>query len=168
MSGACGYPRAGCCNTLVPPSPVTNPTAQVFSANAPGQTALAWFAPSIGSGTFSTSLDSLRFTLRCESNVTLTFPGTLYYSSTATSNFTVKFIILLTNTLTGQVSIPNYQVPQQVTLVPGHSTPITPALPIVLPPGTYNAYIQLQQVNTPTGSLYLDGVMYESYVRTYV
>ena len=100
--------------------------------------------------------------------MTLTFPGTLYYSSTATSNFTVKFIILLTNTLTGQVSIPNYQVPQQVTLVPGHSTPITPALPIVLPPGTYNAYIQLQQVNTPTGSLYLDGVMYESYVRTYV
>ena len=173
MSGACGVPRR-CCG--VPQLPLSNIVAQSFVQNTPAATALVFNGDGI-----AIASDSMVFRVFCESNVTLYFAGTLYYSNGEISDLLdVQASILLASAAVPLASIAPvpYEVPPQSVSLwsngvpsPPVAIPITLVLPIVLPPGTYSAGVQ---VKTTSGdqpideqTVFLDGVMYSTYVRTY-
>ena len=167
--------RCGPC----PPS-ITNSVAKPFLSNAPGitPTALNFTTGTPGS---ARSLDTLAFQLYCETNVTLTFVGTLYYVASSPAVLTLSAPLFLSQSLTPTTNI----LPSVYTIPPQHMTlfgsgvatatavPFPIVVPIVLPAGTYNASLLFQ---TPSPSspapmpttVYMDGIMYESYVRTHV
>ena len=162
------------------PPAITNSVAKPFTSNAPGNiTPVALNFTSIAGSALS--LDSLTFQLYCETNVTLTFVGTLYYVAAAPATLTLSAQLFLskqpdnaTNILPAVYSIP----PQRMTLfglsaITATAVPFTIVVPIVLPPGTYNASVLVQTPSPVSPSpmpttVYLDGIMYESYVRTHV
>jgi len=173
MSGA--YGRGRCCG---PVPPLSNTTLASFLLNTSTATPLVFQqeppAPQTATSYVAESLNSLAFALPCESNVTLTFPGTIYLSGQVENSvLQIRIVLRLAGAASTTPSIiPSpYQVPPlTATIVSGIKTPFTAIVPIVLPAGSYTASIQVTSASSirPPGQFYLDGVMYAPYVRTYV
>ena len=182
MSGAL-LRRKGPCG--VPQAPLSNSAAQSFLANTPypyiGATAVALSFVNTAPSTnyVAQSLDATTFSVGCaESNVTLCFEGTLYADMRSGDYFTLSPSLQLTQAgATGSILPSPVQVPKQSVTTWGESAtgtvrliafPITLYAPVVLPVGAYTVSVQVQAASTPgLRKFYLDGVMYESYVRTY-
>ena len=174
MSGACNATRVKCCGVFNPP--LSNTNALSLLTNTPDPEGSPPPTPTALTFTtgVATSTEKLTFTLSCESNVALTFVGTLYSKSTTRVDVEVQILLALAATPDTSIVVFPYQVPPiGVTLVSDGTNytanPVTVYLPYVLPTGTYAARVQVltRSVLAPGANVYMDGVLYESYTRTY-